>query len=251
MLSDQLDSIKHERKEKMNASKQLIDTLETIMTELKLRIEDKKKEAFDFKREVVDGDKDAQRWVLNKVNRRDTHSEKLKIQSLRSYKLKLEKLLREREGGNASTHYIEFHQLEIENKNIASDLQRKTKEFIAIKINALQQTSANDLLKTALERLMKNKEVVEKQITTRKNRAMKAGLDMTKIMSEIKVEEAILKENIVAHAPCAPPHSSNYIHRNAELYEVKSQLKTWRRRIDILQKTAPNKRNTSALPDNR
>uniref|UniRef100_A0A6U2PM28 Cilia- and flagella-associated protein 263 n=2 Tax=Leptocylindrus danicus TaxID=163516 RepID=A0A6U2PM28_9STRA len=252
-ISDRLDSIKLERKEKMNASKQLIDTLEIIMSELEHRIEDKKKEAFDFNRDVIEGEKSAQRWIVSRIDRRDTQIEKLmhKCANLRRSKSKLAKILREKEGGNASTHYIEFHQLEIENKSIAADLQKKTKELIAIKTSALQQTSVNDLLKTTLEQLTKNKETIEQQIGTRENRLMKAGFDITKIITDMKKEEGILKdnnENIAAYAcdntECTPD-LNNYIHRNAELHEVRSELQTWKRRVGTLEKVAKNPRKTS------
>merc|ERR1711998_548768 len=113
--------------EKKNSEK-LIDTLKAVLEETDIRIAELKKDAYEFKRDIVVGAENmrtgktmaekVQKYMEDKLKNRDSMIDKLKLKNV-TIKAQIQK---KEEMGDV-LHYIDFHQLQIENKQYMAKIE--------------------------------------------------------------------------------------------------------------------------------
>ena len=114
-----------------------IDSLKAIVEETEIRIGELKREAYEFKRDVVVGAENPRtgqimaekvvKYFDDELKSKDVIIEKLKLKNnnLKSQAYKIEQQLSAKDDTSDSLHYIDFHQLQIENKQFLSKIEVK------------------------------------------------------------------------------------------------------------------------------
>ena len=114
-----------------------IDSLKAIVEETEIRIGELKREAYEFKRDVVVGAENPRtgqimaekvvKYFEDELKSKDVIIEKLKLKNnnLKSQAYKIEQQLSAKDDTSDSLHYIDFHQLQIENKQFLSKIEVK------------------------------------------------------------------------------------------------------------------------------
>ena len=132
-------STNHIKNEKM------LDSLRSILEETDIRISEIKCYSFEFKRDVITvnntklGDKNntekIEKFFNDKANHTDHTIEKLKLKNvtLKVQVNKQEQQISLEESAGESLQYIDFHQLQIENKQNSDTLHERNKELIQLK----------------------------------------------------------------------------------------------------------------------
>ena len=120
-----------------STSEKLADTLRAVLEETDIRIAELKKEAYEFKRDVVVGAENMRtgktmaekmtRFMEDKLRQRESVIEKLRLKSstIKTQLLKVEAQLKQKEEMGDVLHYIDFHQL----NNIIMKLNSYSKKF--------------------------------------------------------------------------------------------------------------------------
>ncbi len=123
-------------------SEKMIDTLRAVLEETEIRIGELKREAYEFKRDVVVGAENVRtgkiiaerviRYFDDKNKQVDAIIEKLRLKNsnLKSQINKLEATLAQKEEVGDVLHYIDFHQLQIENKQYIAKIEERNDELL-------------------------------------------------------------------------------------------------------------------------
>ena len=120
--------------------------MSAVLEETDLRIAELKKEAYEFKRDIVVGAENMRtgktmaekitRFMEEQLQRRDNVIGKLRLKNS-TFKKQLQKaeaLLKQKEEVGDILHYIDFHQLQIENKNHQSQVDERNEELLRLKM---------------------------------------------------------------------------------------------------------------------
>ena len=147
-------------------SEKMIDTLRAVLEETEIRIGELKRDAYEFKRDVVVGAENPRtgkimaervlRYFDDKFKQIDAVIEKLRLKNsnLKSIINKLELTLAQKEEIGDVLHYIDFHQLQIENKQYIAKIEERNEELLT---TTLCPDSLMKQLDILTKRLKKNR----------------------------------------------------------------------------------------------
>mmetsp|Transcript_29267 Transcript_29267/g.50558 ORF Transcript_29267/g.50558 Transcript_29267/m.50558 type:complete len:253 (+) Transcript_29267:70-828(+) len=142
----ELDESQREIEETKRNSEKLIDTLRAVLEETSIRISELKRDAYEFKRDIVVGAENMRtgrtvaekvvRYMEDKLRQRDAMIEKLRLKNatLKNQIQKVENQLRQKEEMGDVLHYIDFHQLQIENKQHIAKIEERNEELLKLKM---------------------------------------------------------------------------------------------------------------------
>ena len=235
----------------------MIDTLKAVLEETDTRIVELKHDAYEFKRDVVVGAENLRtgkimaekvsRYFENKLKSKDVIIEKLKLKNstLKSQITKIESQLAQKDDIGDSLHYIDFHQLQIENKQFLAKIEERNEELLSMKLTTGKTlVSLNDLKKQLSdENFLYNS--LNAQVEERKVLLNKSMEECRQVNSYVKVgkrKTEKLKQEVEDAAAMEMPHIADYINQKKEMYELQSTLKTWRKKMDILEMAAQQSR---------
>ena len=160
------EDLQSEIEQNTKSSEKMIDTLRAVLEETEIRISELKRDAYEFKRDVVIGAENARtgkimaervtRYFENKLKQIDGVIEKLRLKNstLKSQIAKVETQLAQKEEVGDVLHYIDFHQLQIENKQYVAKIEERNDELLSVKLLTGKTIQAlNDYKKRLSEKL--------------------------------------------------------------------------------------------------
>ena len=116
-----------------------------VLEETDVRIAELRKEAYEFKRDVVVGAENPRtgkimaekviRYIEDNLRRKDAIIEKIKLKNatMKGHIKRLQQQLKDKEEMGDVLHYIDFHQLQIENKQNVATIEEKNIAVLKIK----------------------------------------------------------------------------------------------------------------------
>ena len=155
-----------EAEEHRKNSEKNIETLKAVLEETDIRIGELKRDTYEFKRNVVVGAENARtgkimaekaaRYFEDKLKNVDAVIEKLRLKNstIKSQLTKVEAQLNQKQEVGDALHYIDFHQLQIENKQYVAKIDERNEELLQVKVTAGRTIQAlNDYKKRLNEKL--------------------------------------------------------------------------------------------------
>ena len=127
-------------------SEKLLDSLRASMEETDVRISEIKKDAYEFKRDIVTGAENfrtgktvaekAVRYMEEKLRAKGAMAEKLRLKNmtLKSQIQKMEGQLQQKEDMGEVLHVIDFDQLKIENQQYLEKIEERNNELLRLKL---------------------------------------------------------------------------------------------------------------------
>jgi len=105
----------------------------------------------------------------DKLRQRDAMIEKLRLKNatLKTAKQKVESQLRQKEEMGDVLHYIDFHQLQIENKQYVQKIEERNEELLKLKLTTGTTVQALNTLKIHLNSLLGESNWLAKEIKSR------------------------------------------------------------------------------------
>jgi len=230
---------------KVNSEK-LIETLKSLIEEADIRIAELKKHAYEFKRDIVIGAEDPRtgktmaekviRYMEDKLKEKDSAIEKLRLKNvtLKTLIQKVDSQLKQKEEMGDALHFIDFHQLQIENKQYVSKIEERNKELLRLKMTTGSTVQVLNNLKKKLGSLSSESEWVRKEIKSREELLEKIRVDINRVGDEIVREQrASRKLADAADRNAEIPHVLDYVAQKAAKYELEDQVKSWTRKVEI------------------
>jgi hypothetical protein len=236
-------------------SEKMIDTLRAVLEETEIRIGELKRDAYEFKRDVVVGAENPRtgkimaervlRYFDDKFKQIDAVIEKLRLKNsnLKSIINKLELTLAQKEEIGDVLHYIDFHQLQIENKQYIAKIEERNEELLTIKHLSSKTTQALNEYKRKLSlqlsdfdwltNELKNKEILKVKLENEEKKVFKEL--MVEKKSKSKFKQQLEETNEL-------PNIEEYILLKRELQNLELAKKNWEKKVEIMEMSVKRSR---------
>jgi len=240
--------------EKKNSEK-LIDTLKAVLEETDIRIAELKKDAYEFKRDIVVGAENmrtgktmaekVQSYMENKLKNRDGMIEKLRLKNvtIKAGIQKIEGQLKQKEEMGDVLHYIDFHQLQIENKQYNKRIDERNDELLKLKMTTGATVQTLNSQKDKLNAMQAESEWLQREIKNRTDLLEKVRGDNASVNGEIANDRRLRKRLSQQQSETADmPQVLDYVSQKAEMYEFQDSLRNWQRKVEIMEMAAKRAR---------
>ncbi|KAJ1450695.1 hypothetical protein M885DRAFT_555477 [Pelagophyceae sp. CCMP2097] len=237
------------------ASERLADTLRAVLEETDLRISELKKDAYEFKRDIVVGAENMRtgktvaekmiKYMEEKLRQRDSAIEKLRLKnsSLKAQLQKVEAQLKQKEEMGDVLHYIDFHQLQIENKQFQITIELRNKELLDLKLTTGKTVQALNALKGRLTTVEKESSQLTTDISLKNDQLKKVLDDSDGVANDVSLEQRARQRLGQAAAAQDAPSTMDYIAQKAAMYDLETLVKNWGRKCEILEMHAKRVRS--------
>lgn len=252
------EDLLHEIDSNKKNSEKMIDTLRAVLEETEIRIGELKRDAYEFKRDVVVGAENSRtgkvmaekviRYFDDKFKQADAIIEKLRLKNstLKSQINKIETQLAQKEEVGDVLHYIDFHQLQIENKQYISKIEERNEELHTLKHSTSKTIQALNEYKRRLLTQLKDAETLKQEMTNKEQQLNKLTNENKKITKDTIVEKRVMdKLKLQIEEATAMPDVSDYILQKKEQYNLETVQKNWTKKVEIMEMAA--KRNRSLI----
>merc|ERR1712196_67748 len=218
------------------------------MEETDVRISEIKKDAYEFKRDIVTGAENfrtgktiaekAVRYMEEKLRAKGAMAEKLRLKNmtLKSQIQKMEGQLQQKEDMGEVLHVIDFDQLKIENQQYLEKIEDRNNELLRLKLTTGNTVQVLNSLKHKLHNLTAESEWLKRETTTRKESLAKISDEITRVEQE-KEQAARLDRKLKReeYTESNMPQVLDYVQQKAEAYELERNLNAWKRKVDIAE----------------
>ena len=232
-------------------SEKLADTLRAVLEETDIRIAEMKKDAYEFKRDIVVGAENMRtgktmaekltRYMEEKLRQRDSVIEKLRLKNstIKTQLQKAEMQMKQKEEMGDVLHYIDFHQLQIENKQYQALIEARNEELLQLKRTTGKTLQTLNILKKKLMIILNESGWLHNEINARKEQLQKAGDDAESVSMEIANDPRAKEHCGQQQAETSDmPSTLDYVQQKAQMYDLQSTLRNWRRKIEIMEMAA-------------
>lgn len=237
----EMDRLKQEKEEEIKVMEKNQETVRACMEEAELRIQETRRDMYEFRRDVV-GDKklDAEkiiRYLDERVKLKETHISKLKLksQALKAQIGKYEHQLKQREDMGEVLHAIDFDQLKIENQQFLERIEQKNKELVKLKLTTGNTVQTMNALTEKLNKFSTEQTWLKKEIKQREEHLQKLKEDIRLVQQE---KEGAEKKNMglrLQHEAVKVPKVEDYIQQKAEMFELEKAAANWQRKVEIAE----------------
>jgi len=226
---------------------------QAVVEQSDVRIAALKREAHEFKKEVVVGGQHPRsgktlaekvlKYFDDALRAKDALAEKLRLknQALLGQKVKLEAAARQKEDGAGADvlHYIDFHQLQIENKQFLAKIEERNNELLRLKLSTGRTVQTLNGMKSRLS------EAARRILRLRGDMKARATL-LHRLQAEngamaVAVHSSVALAGTLARAAAAAadlPTVLDYVELTALQAGLAREVASWRRKLEIAELTA-------------
>mmetsp|Transcript_30990 Transcript_30990/g.44526 ORF Transcript_30990/g.44526 Transcript_30990/m.44526 type:complete len:330 (-) Transcript_30990:956-1945(-) len=239
-------------------SEKMIDTLRAVLEETEIRIGELKRDAYEFKRDVVVGAENSRtgkivaekvvRYFDDKLKQIDAIIEKLRLKNstLKSQISKIENVLAQKEEVGDVLHYIDYHQLQIENKQYTSKIEEKNEELLTVKLSTTKTIQALNEYKRKLQVQLEDASWLKNEVESKKAQQHKLETENKKVNKEKAVEIRMKsKFRLEIEETAEMPEVGDYILQKKEMYALESALQNWQKKVEIMEMAAKRAKSQS------
>ena len=266
-------------------SEKLLDSLRASMEETDVRISEIKKDAYEFKRDIVTGAENfrtgktvaekAVRYMEEKLRAKGAMAEKLRLKNmtLKSQIQKMEGQLQQKEDMGEVLHVIDFDQLKIENQQYLEKIEERNNELLRLKLttgntvqalhpprvhapvyerDALPAAPRNlrqvlNTLKRKLNNLTAESEWLKRETSQRKETLAKISEEISRVEQEKEhAARADRKTRRETQSQSNMPQVLDYVQQKAEMYDLERSVSSWRRKVEIAEVEAKRHHSLAA-----
>ena len=192
----ELETLKANIEEGREKSETLLERLKAILEGTDLSIAEIRKEAFDFGRFLSaaengrTGKYDAEKlmkYMEDKFKSKDALIDKLQLKnvSLKTQIMKAETQIKHKEEMGDDLKFIDFHQLQIENKKHVKDIDERNKKLLSLKLNSGKTVQTLNSLKKKLQDAIKLQEMIFRDMNMKRLKYDRTREDIAKARAEI------------------------------------------------------------------
>jgi hypothetical protein len=259
VVNSELDHINSVTEETRKSSEKIIDTLRSVIEETDMRISELRKEAHEFKRDIVVGAENFRtgatmaekvlKYMEDKLRQKDVYVEKMKLKnaSTRTAIAKLEGQLKQKEEMGDVLHFIDFHQLQIENKQYVMKIEKRNQELIKLKVSTGKIVQALNNKKKELHGLLEQSRWLTSEIASRKDQLRRIRDENVRVAQKMDGRKKFIgKLKNEAEESTETPQVLDYVKQKAEMYELETELKNYQRKVEIAEISSRSPRAAAA-----
>ena len=250
----ELETLKQSIESGRECSEALLERLKAILEGTDLTIAEIRKEAFDFGRFLSaaengrTGKYDAEKLVKymeDKERAKDALIGKLTLKntSLKAQIMKAETQIKHKEEMGDDLKFIDFHQLQIENKKHVKDIDERNKKLLSLKLNSGKTVQTLNSLKKKLQDAMRMQESIKRDTENKKNKYERTKEDIGKARSEINKAKFLKKQQLALQLQITNmPDPLKFVDQKNTAVDLKNSVKNWERKIEIAEVAAKKAR---------
>ncbi|RHY59311.1 hypothetical protein DYB34_003410, partial [Aphanomyces astaci] len=263
ICSAELEDAQKEVEETKRTSERLIDTLRAVLEETDIRIAELKMDAYEFKRDIVVGAENFRtgktiaekmvRYMEEKLRAKDAIVEKLRLKNatLKSQAQKIDAQLRQKEEMGDALHYIDFHQLQIENKQYVAKIEERNDELLKLKQTTGNTVQLLNTLKQKLSDLIDESAWLRAEIKTRHELNERVHAELSGVADDI-AKDAKGLHSLGAHKAAVDdltdmPQILDFVAQKAEMYDLAQEVANYERKVEIAEMAAKKKARDQRL----
>ena len=160
----------------------------------------------------------------------------------------MENQLKQKEEMGDVLHYIDFHQLQIENKQYVSRIEERNDELLKLKMTTGATVQTLNSQKEKLSALQQESEWLQREIKSRTDLLAKVSDDNRQVSADIANDRRSRKRLSQQQSETADmPQVLDYVSQKAELYELQDALANWERKVEIMEMAAKRARSLRRL----
>lgn len=247
IANQELETLKSNIEEGREKSEELLERLKAILEGTDLNIAEIRKEAFDFGRFLsssengrtgkYDADK-LTKYMEDKFRQKEALMDKLQLKniSLRNQIMKAESQIKHKEEMGDDLKFIDFHQLQIHNKQQMTEIGTRNDKLIALKITTAKTVQKLNKLKKRLDDELLEERKKQDEIIEMKRKLEQTYLDIVDAKKEAKKHNDEFR-NLQAQKNRNKdmPGVEEYVKQKQKVAELKNSVKNWNKKIQIAE----------------
>merc|ERR1719199_2058970 len=255
IATKELEALQKDIEQTRKTSEQNLDILRALMEETDLRTAEVKRDAYEFRRDIVVGAENPRtgktmaekvlKYMEDKLTQKDTLINKLLMKN-RAYKIAIKKAetqLRSKLETGDELQYIDFHQLQIENQQFVIRIEEANQELMNLKRTSGRTVKILTNMKKRLSSLTMETKTLEEEIKERKAALAKTEADIVKVVEEKEMARRDNKKlRMQSRISPEMPQVVDYVNQKAEQYELDAQKRNWERKLEIAEMAAKRMR---------
>uniref|UniRef100_A0A8C8RZ43 Cilia- and flagella-associated protein 263 n=1 Tax=Pelusios castaneus TaxID=367368 RepID=A0A8C8RZ43_9SAUR len=254
----ELDETKEEIQQTKEDSERIIQTYQAVMEEADIRWTDIKKAMCSFNKDIIQtiskkkgsviAAEKVLRYLEEKNHHRDATKEKLRLKndSLKVQKKKLQLQLKQKEEMGEALHEVDFQQLKIENAQFLEKIDERNQDLLQLKLTAgntlqilnaykVSQAPGTCVLLSLLQNATAASTRLMKDISQRKELLEKMERETILVEEERAKAESVNKQLQKQLSDYRVPGVLKYVHQKMAMQDLENNIKIWERKVEIAE----------------
>jgi hypothetical protein len=235
-------------------SKEDITLLKSITEGIRIRINEMRKETYEFQRDIVLGAENDRtgeilaervvRYFEEKLRQKQNLIDKIKLKnrSLRAHRVKLELQVKHKEEQGDSLHSIDFHQLQIKNSQFNQKIKERNAELLKLKLTTGRTVAILNETKKNLNNFVGETKNLKKEIKEKEALKVKLQGELSRVQEELRLEMSRNKKYKIQQSNPEMPQVLDYVQQKSLMYELEAAEKNWQRKVEIIEMSAKRAR---------
>lgn len=185
------------------------------------------------------------KYMEDKFKSKDALIDKLQLKnvSLKTQIYKAETQIKHKEEMGDDLKFIDFHQLQIENKKHVKDIDERNKKLLSLKLNSGKTVQTLNSLKKKLQDAIKLQEMIYRDMQMKKIKYERTKEDIAKARGEIsRAKFNMKKQEAVRLQMTNMPDPLKFVEQKNIAVDLKNSVKNWERKIEIAEVAAKKAR---------
>uniref|UniRef100_A0A8C8RVQ9 Cilia- and flagella-associated protein 263 n=1 Tax=Pelusios castaneus TaxID=367368 RepID=A0A8C8RVQ9_9SAUR len=243
----ELDETKEEIQQTKEDSERIIQTYQAVMEEADIRWTDIKKAMCSFNKDIIQtiskkkgsviAAEKVLRYLEEKNHHRDATKEKLRLKndSLKVQKKKLQLQLKQKEEMGEALHEVDFQQLKIENAQFLEKIDERNQDLLQLKLTAGNTLQILNAYKRRLQNATAASTRLMKDISQRKELLEKMERETILVEEERAKAESVNKQLQKQLSDYRVPGVLKYVHQKMAMQDLENNIKIWERKVEIAE----------------
>lgn len=246
----EMDDIREETEELRASHEKLVDSLRASMEETDIRISEIKKDAYEFKRDIVIGAESARtgktvaekvvRYMDEKIRSKGAAAEKLRLKNsqLKAQVAKLEGQLQQKEDMGEVLHVIDFDQLKIENQQYLEKIEERNNELLRLKLTTGNTIHVLNDIKQKLGTMNEESEWLKGETGSRREMLAKLNDEVKRVEQERERAarlERKAKREVPVQETSKMPQVLEYVQQKAEAFELQKHIAAMKKKCELAE----------------
>jgi len=227
-----------------------ISLLKAIIEGIKIRINEMRKETYEFKRDIVIGGENqltgtimaekVVRYFEEKLKQKAALIEKIKLKNaaMKNHRSKMDLQVKHKEEQGDSLHSIDFHQLQIKNSQFTQKISERNAELLKLKMTTGKSVQVLNTAKRNLNDLMIESKRLRHQIKDREEATVKLSEELVKVEAEVRKERKKNKKYKIQQSNPDMPQVLDYVNQKSLMYDLEAEVRNWQRKVEIIEMAA-------------
>ncbi len=235
-----------------------ISLLKSITSGIRIRMNEMRKETYEFQRDIVIGGENARtghvlaervlRYFDEQLHSKAALIDKLRLKnkSLKAHRSKMDATVRHKEEQGDSLHSIDFHQLQIKNSQFNQKIRERNEELLKLKITTGKTVQILNTIKRTLNDLLVESKGLRRELREKDSARLRLAEELRRVEMELLHENIKNRKFKVQQSNPDMPQVMDYVTQKSVCYELEASKRNWQRKVEIVEMAAKRARRVMA-----